>query len=439
MEPFEVAPDLISASSLEGTLIVEANITNITKRQRVFLSRMQEVESDSTVNVEEDRLFIANTGVPTPNGLGPTFETRAIVEVIDDSGNTYEFTEVAPGTYESIEDFSTLANMGYTLHVNTSDSQEYTSKTMVAQSFQSSIDNIYAERMVNGSGVEGMGIFVDASFSNGNSRLLRYTYEETYKIIAPQWTSREFEIIREETEFVLNPRTGEVAEVLYPDVRLVPREREEQVCFKTDFSNQEILVNANTLETNVSRRNLVRFIGKDNPIISHRYSILVKQLLVSAESFEFYERLRAFSQSESLFSQVQPGSLEGNVFDVDGDSQVIGYFDVSNEVSERLYFNYVDFFPGEPLPRYFGVIDCDIESVLAPPLYNPERDGPLPLDECGSPRPLIDYLNFGVVEFFLSNSDPPPICEGPYIVVNTICGDCNIVGSNVVPEFWTDE
>lgn len=436
VEPFEVDPEIISTSSLEGTLIVEANITDVNKKHRVFLSRMQQVESDSTVNVEEDRLFVANAGVPLPNGLSPTFETGAKVEVTDDLGNAYEFAEIIPGTYEAVTEFSARTDMGYKLRVQTNDNKEYVSKTMVASSFASSIDNIYAERITNGNGVEGMGIFVDASFSDGNAKLLRYTYEETYKIIAPQWTPWEFEIIRDQTELVQDPQTGEVLEVLYPDVRLVPRAREEQVCFKTDFSNQEILVNASNLETNDSKRNLIRFIGRENPILSHRYSILVKQLLVSNESFEFYERLRSFSQSESLFSQVQPGSLEGNIFDVDGNSAVIGYFDVSNEVSQRLYFNYEDYFPDEPLPKYFGVIDCN--RFLSPPLPNPERDGP-PSPDGPCPFPLIDRIKGELVEFALRNSDPPPVCEGPYIVVNTICGDCNIVGSNVVPDFWEEE
>ena len=435
VEPFDVGPEIISASNLEGTLIVEANITNIARNHTVLLSRMQRVESDSTVNVEEDRFFSANNGVPLPNGLSPDFESGAQVAVHDGQGNVYEFNEVEPGTYRSNTLFAAQPGNSYVLHVVTNDDQEYRS-TEMRTTFPSVIDSIYAERTVDDRGREGMGIYVDASFTEGESKLLRYTFEETYKIIAPQWTAFEFEIIRDQTEFIRDPVSGEVVDVRYPDVRLVPRQREERICYRTDFSNQEILVNANTLNSNVSQRNLVRFIGRDNPIISHRYSILVRQLLVSSASFGFYERLRAFSQSESVFSQVQPGSLEGNVFDIDGDTEVIGYFDVSNEVSRRLYFNYDDFFPGEPLPRYFGVIDCD--RLLSPPIPNPERDGP-PSPDGPCPFPLIDRIKAELVEYVESNSNPPPICEGPYYVVNTICGDCNIVGSNIVPDFWVEE
>lgn len=417
-----------------GILIIEANITDVEKKQIVLLSRMQKVESDSTVNVEEERLFVANGGIPFPNGLKPILESDAVVRVEDDKGNSYDFTESSPGVYESVEIFKALPGTTYNLAVKTKDNQEYASNSVPSQS-TSKIDNIYAERLTDGQGREGVGIFADASFDENKNKLLRYTYEETYKIIAPQWTAFEFDIIRSETEFILDSLSGDVLEVLYPDVQLVPRAREERVCYKTDPSSQEILVDVNNLSSNSSTRNLVRFISRENPILSHRYSILLKQYLVSTVSFQFYERLKGFSSSASLFSQVQPGSLEGNVLDVNGNTQVIGYFDVSSEVSTRLFFNYEDFFPGEDLPKYFGVIDCD--GTLSPPIPNPERDGPpSPFGPC--PFPLVDRIDRELVEYFGSNFDPPPTCEGPYLVVNTICGDCNVVGTNIKPEFWIE-
>ena len=427
VEPIDVGPEIGLGSQFEGTLVIEANITNTTNNQRVFLSRMQAVESDSTVNVSEDRLFNVNTPIILRNGLAPNFESNANIEVRSDEGEVFVFQEIAPGTYESEDAFGARPGIGYQLFVTTMDGEDYESDVMQVP-MSSSIDQIYAERITNDQGQEGMAIFVDASFAETGDKLLRYSFEETYKIIAPRWTPVEFEIIRENLEFT------EDGSPLYPDVTTVPRAREEHICFNTDFSAGEILVNANILEGTISERNLVRFIPRDNPIISHRYSILVYQFNVTPESFEFYERLRAFSQSESLFSQIQPGSLEGNVFDIDGTTAVIGYFDVSSQVSQRLFFNYVDFFPGEPLPPYFGDINCD--RLLSPPLPNPLRDGP-PSPDGGCPFSLVDRINFGLVEYVAVNQ-APGICEGPYFVTPTICGDCNIVGSNIVPEFWEE-
>ncbi|WP_175443733.1 DUF4249 domain-containing protein [Flagellimonas zhangzhouensis] len=431
VEPFDAASEIETGGDLEGALIVESNITNVEKTQKVYLSRMQRVESDSTVNVEEERLFNATTPIIIERGLETNYESGAQVVVTDNNGNSYVFQETEEGTYESEIAFAAMPNTSYQLAITTADGEHYESEAMETPEV-ALIDNLYVERMESGSGQDGVGIFVDASFSDGGAKLLRYNYEETYKIIAPKWTAFEFEIIREDREQI-EYSNGET-EVLHPDVRLVPRAREERVCYRTDLSNEEVLLNANVLSGTVAKKNLVRFISNQNPIISHRYSILVKQMAVSAKSYEFYERLVAFSQSESLFSQIQPGRLEGNVLDVDGSTTVIGFFDVSTEVQQRLYFNYEDLFPGEPLPPYFGEFDC--ERPVSPQIPNPERDGPTPpLDKC--PQDLITRVKLGLVEYWEDNYDPG-LCEGPYWVVPAICGDCNVVGSNIVPDFWEE-
>lgn len=433
VEPFDATSDILADTGILGALVVEANITDRETTQRVFLSRMQRVVSDSTVNVEEERLFNVNTPIIIERGLGPQFESNATVEIRTDNGTVYVFEEAVDGTYESLVPFAAMPNVAYQLFVSTSNGEEYVSDAVLLPR-TSMIENMYADRMVSDSGLDGVGIFVDTAFPADSDKLFRFAYEETYKIIPPYWTPFEFEIIRDETEFIFDD-AGNVQEVLYPDVRLVPRAREEQVCYRTDLSAGEVLLNANRLNGNKAERTLVRFIGVDNPIISHRYSILVKQRGVSRQAFDFYDRLVTFSQSESLFSQVQPGSLEGNVYSANGNTEVIGFFEVSTEVSQRLYFNFEDLFPDEPLPPYFGDINC--ENSVAPILGNPERDGPPP-PFGGCARPLIEGIQLGLVEYYQANSNPPGECEGPYFVVPTICGDCNVVGSNVKPDFWVD-
>ena len=433
VEPFEVDPEIIGTSSLEGTLIVQANITNTNGRQQVFLSRMQQVESDSTVNVPENTLFNPFTPVLIQNGLEPQFESDAIVQVRDDLGTVYAFNEVEPGRYESATTFAADFNRSYQLVVTTSDNEAYVSNTVSVPNV-SSIDAIYAERITTDLGQEGMAIFVDSSVPQDGDNLIRYAYEETYKIIAPNWTPVEFEIIRDEIEFVFDPVTGDFIGNLYPDVTTVPRAREERVCFKTDYSAEVILGDLDNVSNNSISRNRVRFLDRNNPVISHRYSILVRQFVTSQTAFNFYENLRNFSSSESLFSQVQPGPLEGNIQNANGEP-VLGLFEVTTETSQRLYFNYADFFPGEALPPYFGDgFNC--EMLLSPPLGNPERDGP-PSPDGRCPQPLVERIKLGLVEYVDVNPSPD-ICEGPYFVTPTLCGDCTIVGSNVVPDFWEE-
>ena len=432
VEPIDVGPLVSGSANSSGILVIEASLTDEASRQQIFISRSRSVQSDSTVNIEEEVLFNPNTPFRSPRGLDVDPERNAIVEVKTSTGERILFTESEPGIYEAPENFSAEQAIGYTLNITTADGENYAS-TEMRMVGSSTIDAVYAERTVSDSGVDGMGIFVDTSDPSSESTLYRYTFEETYKIIAPNWRPFEFEIIREETEVIFDSN-GDVSSILYPDVRLVERAREEQVCFKTDPSQDILLLDTSGLQGGVAKRNQVRFINSNNPILSHRYSILVRQMSVSFEAFRFYENLRNFNQGGLVFSQIQPGPLEGNITIESGKNKVIGFFDISSVTSQRLYFNYTDFYPDTPLPPYFGTVTCN--RFLAPILGNPERDGPPdPFGPC--PEPLIPRIKLGLVEWLASNE--PGICEGPYQVTPTICGDCNIVGSNIVPEFWTEE
>jgi hypothetical protein len=412
VEEVPIQTELQSDISIEDILIVETTITDEMKVQEIFLSRGANFGNDSLVN----------------------FEQNAQVRVVDELGRTYAFDEQSPGSYVSNESFAAQQNMGYKLFITTSNGSEYQSQSSQI-SGSSVIDDVYAERIVSDNGVEGMAIYVDSSNPNGDLNDFRYTYEETYKIIAPNWTAVEFEIIRATIEQTFDPVTGELVETLYPDVRLVPREQEEQVCYNTVESNSIILSDGNSLQGNGRSGNLVRFINSNNPILSHRYSILVRQLLQSTEAAKFYRTLLQFSQNASLFTEIQPGLIEGNIRADNAEDVVIGFFSIASVTERRLFFNYSDFFPDEELPPYFNNLNCN--NVFAPPLYNPLRDGPR--DDCGPQRSLISYLQDEEVEFFLSAANPPENCQGPYFVTRRECGDCTALGSNVVPDFWIEE
>jgi hypothetical protein len=176
------------------------------------------------------------------------------------------------------------------------------------------------------------------------------------------------------------------------------------------------------LEDRVSKfaiRNISVYIA----IISHRYSILVKQYVQSLEAFTYYDILGQLSGSGSLFSQIQPGFINSNIFSTeDRNEKVLGFFEISSVTEQRIYFNYEDFFPNEDLPPYF--IDCRTST---------------PLIQKGTPpsTPLKDGIEAGILKYFAENNPPAPN-EGPYFVVPTACGDCTVLGTNVKPEFWED-
>ena len=399
IEEVDIDTDLESSVDLDEILVVEATLTDQLEFQKVLLSKPSPLGAD-TVRIEEQN-------------------ARVVVE--ESSGASYTFSEVAPGTYQSDQSFAANAGNSYTLRIILANGREYAS-TPESLPGTSVIDAIYADRILSDTGVDGVGIFVDSSTPDAQFGNYKYTYEETYKIIAPNWTAFEFEILNDGSE------PGSV-----PAVQLVPRAQEEEVCYNTVPSNEVILSEGTTLSGGQSVGNLVRFVGSDNAIISHRYSILVRQYFQTPEANSFYTSLRDFSSTENIFNQVQPGLLEGNISPVgDGDSFVLGYFEVSSVAESRLFFDYVDFFPGEPLPPYFEGTNCD--RFLAPLLGDPELDGFVPpFVTCG--QTLLELLAEEEIEYFEDNT-PPGECQGPYLVTFRACGDCTALGSNEVPEFW---
>ena len=376
-----VEPFLPETVTFESALVIEATITNETKRQRVNLSRAFAFESE-----------------------GPIPERNATVQVIDDAGNSETFIESLPGEYLSTNPFNARPNIGYRLMVTTTDGGIYSSDiTQLSASTQ--IDNLYAERITNDDGVEGMAIFVDSFDPTRSSNNYRYDYEETYKIIAPSWRA---------IDLAENPEGG-------CDPIKVPRDPDEQTCFSTDLSNSIILTNTNGFSEDRVNRFLVRFISRENYIISHRYSILVRQYVQSNAAYTFFETLSSFSGSESLFSESQPGFLSGNVFsEGNSDEKVLGYFDVASVTEQRIFFDYADFFPGEGLPPYSN--PC-IPS--APPLATMAGCVLIPLI-------VNDQIKFE------NDNDPAASGEGPYRVVPSECGDCTVLGGTMVPEFWVE-
>lgn len=376
VEPFEA-----ETLTFESAIVIEATITNEMKQHEVQLSRSFAFEAD-----------------------GPEPVQNAEVTVLDDQGAEYLFEESDPGNYRSLDSFAAQAGRSYRIMV-TANGRTYSSASSELTT-PAQIDALYAERYTNDDGIEGVAIRVDASSPSGNARNYRYSYEETFKIIAPGWNPKELVGLGE---------SG-------CDLELVFRTEDNEVCYRTQASNSIILTDTNGFPTDQVSGFTVRFINRDNYSISHRYSILIRQMVQSDAAYAFYETLNEFSGSESLFSETQPGFLEGNVF-TEGvvEEKVLGYFDVAYVSEQRLFFNYDDLFPGEPLPPY--IIPCD---PTAPVIAN---EGGCVL------RPIVDA---GLVEYFGSN-DPPPFGQGPYLVVPVECGDCTALGQSAVPEFWTEE
>ncbi len=246
--------------TFESALVIEATITNELKQQQIILSR--------TYAFEEE---------------GPIPESGASV-VIESNQGVINFSETEPGIYLSDVVFAAQNNIDYQLKITTNNGRVYSStSTQLTQ--VNPIENLYAIRENNDLGVNGMSIYIDSYDPSGNSKYYRYTYKETYKIIAPKWTPEEI--------IITDPLTCEVW--------LQERTQEEKTCYNTVPSLNINLKNTTALSEDRVTRHLIRFIDSEDFILTWRYSIIVKQYIQSLEAYTYYKTLNEFSGEGSVF------------------------------------------------------------------------------------------------------------------------------------------
>lgn len=372
-----VEPIEIESGNYEDVLVIEGIITNEFQRQEVLLSR--------TFQLEED---------------GPSKEINAQVVVISE-GEMFEFTETEPGRYVSAEPFRAIPERTYTLEVITTNGAQYSSEPEVL-SVAPGISNVHAERTTY-KNEDGVAVLLDVNGPEASSGYYLYEFSETFKIVSP--FSFSTDLVYREGEFIQVPKT-----------------KEETVCYVTETSQEILLANTNAQSSSDLNNFLVRFIEREDYRTAYRYSILVKQYSISGDAFSYYETLKDFSDSESLFSQNQLGLINGNLHSInDPDEKVIGFFSVAGVSSQRIFLNFDDFFSKKEFLPNSHVSSCE---VLVP---ETSTDAQI--------RALRNQLEMGSIKLTGWEQVPNSVV---YYFVRARCVDCTYFGTNEVPDFWVE-
>lgn len=373
----------IETENFESILVVNTTVTNEVKHQQILLSRTFKFENE-----------------------GPIVEQGATIKVIEEGNTEYLFKEKTPGTYSSVQKFGAGLGKGYQLSIKTSDGRFYTSDKMTLPQ-ETVIGKVYPKRVFNDKGIEGIGIFIDTFDPTANSRYYRYSYDETYKIVAPFWIGTDLE-----------PVFGDDGRISFNSVA---RSEEKKICYNSTTSNSIRVTNTTNFEEDRLTGFLVRFIRPDDIKVANRYSILVQQFVQSREANAFYEVLNNFSESESLFSQIQPGFISGNITsETNPDEKVLGFFDVSSVSTKRIFFDRDDLI--KDLPDYY---ECTRIAPVPPP--------------GGDILPIMASLAVSENVKFLGVANAEEKERGAmFVFVSRECGDCTALGKNKVPDFWVD-
>ena len=366
------------SNTYEEAIVIEATITNEFKKQQIVISKTARLEDK-----------------------GIKSETGATVSVKDDLGTVYLFKEQSNGVYFSETEFKAAPNRIYQLSIKTSKGKRYESskeKLTTENQIESIIPQVVTDK------VEGRGVQIKVnSFDPTNtSKYYRYEYEETFKIIAPDWRNKKLLV------------TG------IKSVGFETNSAANRICYTTKLSTDIILSKTSDLkEDRVDFE--VRFISDQNYILSHRYSILVKQYVQNLESYTYRKTMKEISSTESILSPKQPGFVNGNIKCVsDSSEKAIGFFEVSSVSSKRIFFNYADLFPDERIPPYYS--DCEQLEYLF--CFGPG-------EKCRGDD-LIELIRSNTAAYY------GDIQRITYFMVPIECGDCTSFSNNKIPQFWID-
>jgi hypothetical protein len=380
---------------------VECIISNELKTQEIKLSRVFRLEDNES-----------------------PAEKNAQVWITDTNQNTYNFSEGESGLYLSDTEFEAVQNLGYTLHITTSDGKKYESREEFLTP-EATIDNLYAEKTVV-NGKEGIQIYVDSNGDNGFAKYFRYEYEETFKVKTPYTITEDIEL----TNINLTPSNFRY------DIVISPTTEVKQIGYVTN-KQKEILQTATLGSTsNDVVKFPIKFIEKDNYSIRERYSISVRQYLQSQDSYNFYKILGQLGSQGNILQENQPGFIQGNIYATnDQEEQVVGLFEVSSVSEKRIFFSHFDFNFSKPPYPYFCEIDTldyrDNSSFDEDPNDRAIMHNALEL--VTPPWELLEL-------FYIEETDiDGNIIEIPiYVLLTPECGNCTSFASNIKPEFWED-
>jgi len=375
----------------ESLLVVEGLITDEKVPYEIILSRSIQNEDSDPERVTDARVYIT-----------------------DETGKKVDLENHGNGSYKTNPDeFTGATGKTYTLHINTSDGNEYES-TPALMLPVAGIENIYYEKgeefnSDQSESLEGIRIYVDAEYSSESSRYLRWEYEETWKFQLADY--KRFNYIN---EF---------------DIR--PVEEVKEYCWRHIKSS--VILNGAGIkdQTNKIIKAPVCFVASSaSDRLSIQYSILVKQYSLSEEAYKFWNNLKQVNETGGTIYDKQPFPVVSNIHNLNNqDEKVLGYFQVSAVKQERKYITVSELDNlGIPKFRY----DCN-RFVVCPDDYPSSFGPPMTWDKLYNM--FMDTHEFTFVEPIYNR--PSNILQKLVFVQNE-CADCELTGSTEKPDWWVE-
>ncbi len=362
--------DFFALSNLETLYAVDATLMNSTETQTIFIS--QTISPDSINN--------------KPVG-------GCLVKVVDMQNRVFPFQEATahPGVYqgEIAREYFVEGN-AFKLQFVDPNGKEYESDF---QSFieAADVDSVYYEVLddyippFSNIPQHGVQIYLDLEVNDQQSQYYRYILEESFEYHSTHPIQRYW--------------IGKWVDLGYEDWTY-------SICYKTHNTNNIEVLSTAYQAGNEFKQHPLLFINNQSERLYYRYSLLVNQLSVSKEIYDYWRILKETSEENNNLLGKQPVNAKGNMICTsDTDEAVLGYFSVSDVKQKRIFLQDV---PGV----YFNTdFRCEASPLRQTRWIYSSKPEQWPL-------------------YFTNNNE----------FDSSDCFDCRLKGGEIeIPDFWKDK
>lgn len=335
--------------------------------------------SDGTATVKLSRaVSLSSTDTPPA-------EKNATIFVEDDKGNRTTLQGDQAGNYTG-SGIPIDMNSQYRLRIRTFDTKEYLSDYIELKE-SPPIDEL---KFVPGD--NSISIVVSTHDDTGNSRYYQWSYEETWEYTAVY-----------------------VSGLIYVDGEVLTRPYDEYIhrCWRTTSSKHIIINSSEKLQEDLISEFPVVNISKGSQKLFIRYSMMLRQRVLTREAYDYWEELQKTTESLGGLFDPQPGKVTGNIHSVnDAAEPVLGYFSGGSVQEKRFFIGFRDL--PDNLKAYQTVGSCTQDTVLMADL----------------PEYSSDFNEL------TGTATEGPVTIG-YIYTSKSCADCRTQGGTTTqPEFW---
>lgn len=339
---------------VEGTIAVGKNVENV-----FILSKLKTLQ-DKSLRIPEK---------------------NARVTIESSNGTSWNITESGNGIYKSVVDIPETGN--YKLVIQTAAGKKYES-TSEAVINTPAIDSVTWKQNID------LQLYVHTHDPSNSTRYYKWEFVETFE--RHSWYESLLDFV---------------------DGKVVNRPLGDQIhfCWTNDTSKSILINNTISLDQDVISYQPIQYIQNPSDKLSVRYSILVRQLGLSKEAYNFWNILKKNTELTGTLFDPQPSKMPSNITCVNDKSRVaVGFISVGKITEKRIFI----------MNSAMNLWPYPNEEDICPSI---------------SDRPAKS------IEFIKQNPSYVPAyfetLSGNLVIARKNCVDCRIEkGTNIKPSFW---